>query len=236
MRFPLRLSADLFKAKVSNLFAGGSAMPPILRVVPDENTFACASQTESPVIWLGGMEPLLNPEIEGLANSLLELNRYVFLHTDGHNLRQRIHAFRPDPRLFLTLEFAGREETHNLAMGRPDAFRRSFEGIRAAKLSGFLVAAHFTITSETDPCEIGELVESLDNKDVDGFIVSSGGRTATGQNATLSETLADARAMIRCGRWENFSRLLEASYARPSRACEPEKLSASGENAFEEGD
>src|SRR5262249_51097406 len=122
------------------------------------------------------------------------------------------------------------------AGGRADAFRRALEGIRAAKLSGFLVAAHFTVTNETDPCQIGELLESLDNKDVDGFIVSTGGRSSEGQIAALSETLEDARAMIRCGRWENFSRLLEASYGDPVVAHAPKKLPASSESAYEEGD
>lgn len=236
MRFPLRLSTDLIKAKVSNLFAGGSATPPILRVAPGENALVDASQTAAPVIWLGGTEPLLNPEIGRVANSLVELNRHVFLQTDGYSLRQRIHEFHPDSRLFLTIEFMGREVNHNRAMSRPDAFRRAIEGIRVAKLSGFLVAAHFTVEAETDSCEIGELLETLDNKDVDGFVVSTGGHASAAQIPSLSETLNDVRAMIRCGRWENFSRLLEASYFHPAPANDPEKLSASGESAFEEGD
>lgn len=236
MRFPLRLSAAIFKTRVSALLASVSGSQVIFHRTAAEDQIARAKNANAPIVWIGGEEPLLHPEIGRFANDLLEGNRYVFLHTDGYSLRQRIHAFRPDSRLFLTIEFAGREENHNRAMGRTDAFQRSLEGIRAAKLSGFLVAAHFTVTSETDPCEIGELIEWLDNKDVDGFIVSTGGQTATGQNAALSETLSDARAMIRCGRWENFSRLLEASYVHPAPAREQEKLSASGENAFEEGD
>ena len=236
MRFPLRLSADLFKAKVSNLLSGGPTAPAIFRHAPEEGAIARASQSGSPVIWLGGTEPLLNPEIGAVANSLVEMKRHVFLHTDGYQLRQRIHEFRPDSRLFLTVEFAGRDEAHNRVMGRPDAFRRSLEGIRTAKLSGFLVAAHFTVTGETDSCEIGELIEFLDNKDVDGFIVSTGGRASVAPIPSISEALEDTRAMIRCGRWENFSRLLEASYLHPIPAREKEELSGSGENAYEEGD
>jgi MoaA/NifB/PqqE/SkfB family radical SAM enzyme len=235
MRFPFRLSADLFKAKVSNLLGGASAAPAIFRVTPDEDAITRASQSRSPVIWLGGTEPLLNPEIGRLANDLAGLNRHVFLHTGGYELRRRIHEFRPDPRLFLTLEFAGREETHNRLMERPDAFRRSLEGIRAAKLSGFLVAAHFTVAPESDPCEIGELIEVLDSKDVDGFIASTGGRRSGVLDASLGGKLADVRAMIRCSRWEGFSRLLEASYAGTAPARAAGRVTPS-ESAYEEGD
>ncbi len=197
MRFPFRLTADLLKVRVSNLVASATAAPAILRVAPDENAPARTNQIASPVVWLGGTEPLLNLEIGRVTDGLVELNRHIFLHTDGYNLRQRIHEFHPDSRLFLTLEFAGREETQNRVMDRPDAFRRSLEGIRAAKLSGFLIAAHFTVASETDPCEIGELIESLDSEDVDGFIASTSGRISSLNNASLSEKLADVRAMIR---------------------------------------
>src|SRR5262249_62397892 len=120
--------------------------------------------------------------------------------------------------------------------GRLGAFRRSLEGIRAAKLSGFLVAAHITVTSETDACDVGELIEFLDKMDVDGFIVSSGGLSQADNSAQLAENLSDVRNMIRSGRWEDFSRLLEASYASRVPACTPGKISAAGENAFEEAD
>lgn len=236
MRFPLRLSAALLKTKLSTLLGVSSGSSPIFHMAPGEDGLARAKSTSSPIVWLGGEEPLLHSEIGRLANDLVEENRHVFLHTDGYNLRQRIHAFRPDSRLFLTLQFAGLERTHNRVMGRSHAFRRSLEGIRAAKLSGFLVAAHFTVTPETDPCEIGELIECLDSKDVDGFMASSGGRVAIGQYASLSETLADTRAMIRCSRWENFSRLLEDSYADRLPVRTPGKISAPHEGAYEEGD
>ena len=236
MRFPSRLSAALFKTRVASIVGGSSASRTILHLTPGENALAAAADAVTPVVWLGGADALLHPEVGRITNVLVEADRHVFLYSDGYNLRQRVHAFRPDSRLFITLEFAGREETHNRAVGRPDAFRRSMEGIRAAKLSGFLVAAHFTVTAETDPCEVGELIESLDQNDVDGFIVTSRGQALAPGNAPLSETVEDVRAMIRCGRWENFSRVLEASYAAALAGREPQKLSAPGEGAYEEGD
>jgi len=256
MRFPLRLSAGLYKAKVSSLFGGASDASPIFRFNPcvthlnarqrfDETSAelewhsplesaARARAISSPVVWIGGTEPLLHPEIGRTANAIVDADRFVFVHTSGYNLRQRIHEFRPDSRLFLTLEFAGREEAHNRVVGRPDAFRRSIEAIRAAKLSGFHVAAHITVTRETDACDVGELIEFLDKKDVDGFIATAAGQAAG--NAALAETLTDVCAMIRCSRWESFSKLLEASYAETLVVPGRGKISAGSENAFEEGD
>jgi len=235
MRFPLRLSAALFKAKVSSIVGGSSPSRTILHLTPGGNALAAANAA-APVIWLGGDDVLLHPEIGRITSAIAEADRHVFLYSDGYDLRQRIHAFRPDSRLFLTLEFAGREETHNRAMGRPDAFQRSMEGIRAAKLSGFLVAAHFTVTAGTDSCEIGELIELFDKNDVDGFIVTSRGQALPRGNASLSKNVEDVRAMIRCSRWENFSRILDASYVATAGVNAPQKASAPGEGAYEEGD
>jgi len=236
MRFPLRLNAALFKTRVASIVDGSSAARTILHCTPGENALAAAADAVAPVVWFGGADALFHPEVGRIANALVEANRHVFLYSDGYSLRRRIHAFRPDSRLFLTVEFAGREETHNRAVDRPDAFRRSMEGIRAAKLSGFLVAAHFTVTAETDPCEIGELIESLDKHDVDGFIVTSRGEALAPGSASLSQTVEDVRTMIRCGRWENFSRILDASYAAFLAERAPQKMSAAGEGAYEEGD
>lgn len=233
MRFPYRLSADLLKAKASRLLGG--AAPAIFHAVPGDGCVERAKNSRSPVIWLGGMQTALHPGMGKVANALVESDRHVFLHNSGHDLRPRIHEFRPHSRLFLTLEFAGREEVHNKVAARPDAFGRSLESIRAAKLSGFLVAAHITVTPDTDACDISALIDFLDKKDVDGFVVSSGRRFSAAKDASVPELLADVRAMIRSPRWESFSRLLEGSYASaPGRA--PGKIPAANENAFEEGD
>jgi hypothetical protein len=108
------------------------------------------------------------------------------------------------------------------------------EAIRAAKLSGFLIAAHVTVTPETNPCDVGELIEFLDKKDVDGFLVTTGGLLAEARDAALETALHHSRSLIRSGRWENLSALLEDSYAVAAPAGQ--KLPSPGENAFEEGD
>lgn len=172
-----------------------------------------AAKTDAPVLWIGGSEPLEHAEVGRVAFALNAMGRNIFLHTNGERLRQRIHEFRPEPRLFLTVEMAGCQDIHDRSVGRQGAFRRVIEGIRAAKLSGFHVCAHVTTTDGLDPCDAGELFEYLDRYDVDGFIVSSGGLGFAAGAAAAQEKLEEVRALVRCSRWEKFSRLLEASYA-----------------------
>jgi hypothetical protein len=235
MKFPLMLSWDLWRSRWSQGRANrGAHADAIMHLPPawlpalheggpggtaNENGHSAAdsvrtgAKTDAPVLWIGGSEPLEHSEVGRVAFALNAKGRNVFVHTNGELLRQRIHEFRPEPRLFLTAELAGREETHDQSVGRRGAFRRVIEGIRAAKLSGFHVCAHVTATDGLDPCDAGELFEYLDRYDVDGFIVSSGGRRFAGGHVAAREKLEEIRALVRCGRWENFSRLLEASYA-----------------------
>ena len=235
MKFPLRLSLDLLRSRMSRVLAsGGTAGSTIFHLSPAafsstnqkeieaESDPAAAvmeipatvlSQTVAPVLWVGGDEPLQHPVIGRIAAALNQAGRNVFLHTNGIRLRQRIHEFRPDPRLFLTVELAGRETIHDQAVAQPGAFRRVIEGIRAAKLSGFHVCAHVSANLDTDGCETGELFEYLDNYGVDGYIVSSGGQAMDpASRGKFQQQLQEIRALVRCSRWGYFSSLLEASY------------------------
>jgi MoaA/NifB/PqqE/SkfB family radical SAM enzyme len=232
MKVPLRLSLNLWRARLGEPFENGSgagaifhlpaALLPALHETENAReadahsaagSVRAALATRAPVVWIGGGEPLDHSEVGRVAFALNRKGRNVFVHTNGQRLRARIHEFRPDARLFLTVEFAGREEIHDRAAGGAGAFRRAIEGIRAAKLSGFHVCAHVTVGENTDARETGELFEYLDRHDVDGFVVTSGGRAPAESRSALEEALRDIRALVRCSRWEYFSRLLEASYA-----------------------
>jgi MoaA/NifB/PqqE/SkfB family radical SAM enzyme len=236
MKFPTRLSLDLLRGRITRALASGRDNSTIFHLSPSafsstnqqeiaaesdanaavmEIPAAVVSQTAAPIFWVGGDEPLQHPVIGRIAAALNRAGRNVFLHTDGLRLRKRIHEFRPDARLFLTVELAGREQIHDRAVGQSGSFSRVMEGIHAAKLSGFDVCTHVTVNLQTDVCEIGELFEYLDDYDVDGFIVSSGGLIESAARNELQEKLQDIRSFIRCSRWEYFSSLLEASYVTP---------------------
>jgi MoaA/NifB/PqqE/SkfB family radical SAM enzyme len=231
MKFPLRLTLDLWLGRL----AGGAKslapvhhLPAALLPVLHENGLGDRSALEShsaadsvriarrskaPVLWIGGGEPLDHAEVGRVSFALNARGRNVFVHTNGLQLRRRIHEFRPDPRLFLTVELKGREAFHDRMVRQPGAFRRVIEGLRAAKLSGFHTCAHVSVTEQTEPCETGELFEFLDRYDVDGYLVSSGGRSSATASSVLREKLDELRGLVRCSRWEGLSKLLETSYA-----------------------
>ena len=254
MRFPLRLSAALLRAK----FSRRTSSNPIFRLCPQiarvgdtspaehlapeiawhsaEECVRLAQSQGSPIVWLGACEPMLQPEIGEVASLLLGAGHHVFVHTSGQGLRRRIHEFTPDSRLFLTFEFAGREIQHDCAKAQSRPFPQIMEAIRAAKLSGFLVCAHVTVGAEANVCEIGEFFEYLDGQDIDGFIVSSGGAVLNASETNqVRDKLEEILCLPRDPRWEKFSRLLEASYATRPAISAPAKVRGSETNAYQEG-
>lgn len=252
MKFPVRLSLDLLRNGISGAFGSGRkaaiqqlslsefSQPSEQDVAAESDPDAALMRipshvliaTSAPVLWLGGEEPLENPVIGRIAAALNAAGRNVFVHTSGLRLRQRIHEFRPDERLFFSLELLGRENLHDRVTGSPGGFRRAIEGIRAAKLSGFHVCAHVTAGASTDSCEVGELFDSLDRHDVDGFIVSAAGQSV--KDVAVNERLEEIRELVRCSRWENFSRLLEDSYASVRGTRERAQAAAADAGACEE--
>jgi len=243
MKFPFRLSLDLWKSKAARGFGAvreGSlirhlalsefADPSAQDIEAESDPRAglmkipvnVLAQTSAPVLWIGGKEPLDHPVIGRITTALTAAGRNVFVHTNGVKLRRRIHEFRPDQRLFLTLELGGREELHDQIAMKAGAFCQATEAIRTAKLSGFHVCAHVTVGTQTEPCRMGELFDSLDRHDVDGFIVSSGDAAKNGAASTeVTEKLEEVRSLVRCSRWEGFSRLLEESYQMKAAKARP---------------
>jgi sulfatase maturation enzyme AslB (radical SAM superfamily) len=233
LRFPLRLTANLARARIAQTFRSEAASP-IFVIHPVEN--ACNSSPEStaravdtkpgtellatvrkssaPVVWIGGAEPLLHPEMGQLTRCIAGVGRHVFLDSDATLLRRRIHEFRPVSRLFLTVQLDGTEESHDLRAGRPGTFRTAVEGIRAARLSGFLICLHARVDAQTDMADIAKLIQFGCTLEVDGFLISPA--TAISQLANVdSEALhaktAAARKLIGHIWWESFSRIVEAA-------------------------
>jgi MoaA/NifB/PqqE/SkfB family radical SAM enzyme len=245
MRFPLRLTADLTKAKITRMFRGKVGRPLILRF--DSSNLDSQSRTEAeilasveacpaPVVWIDGGEPLLLPEIGHLARRIVDCRRHVFLETDGILLRRSIFSFRPVSRLFLTVRLSGLEHSHDLRAGRAGAFRAAMEGIRAAKLSGFFLCVKMPVYEDSNIEELWKLRDFLAPMEIDGYVVSLAPGVA--KTAAAGERLRDAGKMIG-GRWEEFSRLvgmtLEDSHQEAKAASDFTQRETPKEDACEEG-
>jgi MoaA/NifB/PqqE/SkfB family radical SAM enzyme len=241
MRFPLRLTADLAIGLATKTLRGatrhhlikylspvGASQTPSpidgyssqsasdAVMLPSEVCLDAVRNSSAPIVWIGGPEPLLHPEIGRLARRIVDTNRHVFVQTDGAILRRRIHEFRPVSRLFLTVQFDGFGRLHDRRSGREGAFRSAVDGIRAAKLSGFLVCAQVTLHADTTLAELEQLRGYLEACDVDGFIVTPAhgvSITVSEENEiqTLQDKLRAARDQMRSRRWRLFSRLLDSA-------------------------
>ena len=252
LRFPLRLTADLAKARFAQ--RSRPEVSPIQFVdaaellhhdsnhpVSHEKIRELVSG-RSPVVWIGGSEPLNHPGTGHLVRAITGSGHFVFLETDGTLLRRRIHEFQPVPRLFLTVRLDPGAQLHASKSLRPSSAELALEGIRAAQLSGFLICVHVRIQQGTVLGRVAELIRHARSIDVDGVVVTAesgeSDRMAS-ETASLQHKAAEARRLIGSNWWESFSRLVEPVLSGERNALNsvPESGSRVQEeaNAGEEG-
>jgi hypothetical protein len=243
MQFPLRLTADLalarFASRVSPIQFVDAA-----EILHHESNHPVSHEkireinsSRSPVVWIGGSEPLDHAGISHLVRAITQTGHFVFLETDGTLLRRRIHEFQPVSRLFLTVRLESGAEC------RTSASELAIEGIRAARLSGFLICAHARIREETELVALTGLVRFARSLDVDGIVISpanEGSHSANRDVAALRMKTDETRKLIGSQWWESFSRLMEpvlttASLGRAQRSEETAAPREQETHANEEG-
>jgi hypothetical protein len=227
MRFPLRLTADLALARIAQKLRPAAAVRPIQFVEAAEVFHADSSHpvshekirdiidSRSPVVWIGGSEPLHHPGIAHLVRAITRSGHFVFLETDGTLLRRRIHEFQPVPRFFLTVRL---EPEHLETGGSPLAV----EGIRAARLSGFLICVQLRVAPDTRMSDAAKLFNLAHSLDVDGCVISLARRESHSANieaAAAPPKTGEARKLIGSAWWESFSRLIEPVLSREGNAA-----------------
>jgi molybdenum cofactor biosynthesis enzyme MoaA len=241
MRFPLRLTADLTMARLAQKLRLAQDGHPVQFVDaadilhPDSSHPVSHEKirdiigSRSPVVWIGGSEPLCHPGIAHLVRAITQSGHFVFLETAGTLLRRRIHEFQPVSRLFLTVRLES-GALHRTSSGlRPGASELAVEGIRAARLSGFLICVHVRVTPETEMSDAAELFHLAHSLDVDGFVISptrGESNSALPAAQDLSRKSTEARKWIGSIWWESFSRVVEPALLR-----EPRSLPSTGTSA-----
>jgi MoaA/NifB/PqqE/SkfB family radical SAM enzyme len=138
------------------------------------------------------------------------------------------------------VQLEGFEQRHDRRTRREGTFREAIDGIRAAKLSGFLVCAYIAAHSDMELAEVEQLRRYLEARDVDGFIVmpandSPPAASQQKESDLLRRKLHAARVQVRSRRWRLFSRLLESSLpAAPAAAASDDAVGNAGTDACEE--
>jgi hypothetical protein len=238
MRFPLRLTADLALARIAQELCLARGARPIQFVDAAEILHQDSSHpvshekirevvsSRSPVVWVGGSEPLHHPGIAHLVRAITQSGHFVFLETDGTLLRRRIHEFQPVSRLFLTVRLEPCRASSGL---QPGISELAVEGIRAARLSGFSICVHVRVAPETETSDAAGLFHLAHSLDVDGFVIlpaRAESDSALPAAQALWQKTAEARQQIGSIWWESFSRLVE-----PVLLGEPRSLPAAGHSA-----
>jgi molybdenum cofactor biosynthesis enzyme MoaA len=224
MRFPLRLTAGITRPRLAKVLGIAPDARPIqfldaAEILHQDSTHPVSydkireiNLSRSPVVWIGGSEPLLHPGIAHLVRAVTQTGHFVFLETDGTFLRRRIHEFQPVPRLFLTVRLEPAARRHAPSAIRAAAFELAVEGIRAAQLSGFLICVHAQVRPETELVDTSELIQFAQSLDVDGIVItpaSDGSNSAHSDAAALLRKTEEARKLIGSTWWESFSRMVE---------------------------
>jgi hypothetical protein len=203
MRFPLRLTADLTLGLALRALRLRQNHPLILNLAVG----SAINSPRSPIVWLGGPEPLELPETPGVVNALASSGRHVFLPINGPLLRQRIHEFQPSQRLHLTIRFQGDEAAHDICVGRSGAFQEAQESVRTARLSGFLLCAQLIVREPRGAAAVERLFQRLRTLNVDGFVIS----TASPADESLRRSVRELRGRLLNRRWAMLSSLLDSA-------------------------
>jgi hypothetical protein len=249
--FSLRLTADLALALAARSFGNANGHPPILRLSSERNfdsalasalsaqapehsfeSVARVSRFRSPVVWIGGAEPLDHPQVARFSNALAASGRYVFLDTSGASLKRRLHEFQPSSHFCVAVRFLSGQR-------RPDeriARETGLEALRMARLAGFFSCAHLVLHT----CASADALEGLHSEilklDVDGFSITRGVSTLE-----LEKAVAQLRRRLLSRPWALFSSLLDANLSpavsrtsqdlecRPFPESPPESLGESAE-------
>src|SRR5882724_4212955 len=230
MRFPLRLTLDIIRARLTKIlgFARDARSIQFLdaaEILHHDSSHPVSHErirevisSHSPAIWIGGTEPLRHPGVAHLVRAITGSGHSVFLETDGTLLRRRIHEFQPVPRFFLTvrLEIGAR---HEPSKGLPaSASELAAEGLRAARLSGFLICVHARVHVDTELEAMTQLLQFARSHDVDGVVITPA--TGVANSAAQQSKTEEARMLIGSRWWEAFSRLVEPALSGERNAAQ----------------
>ncbi len=230
LRFPLRLTAELSRARLAQRLRPALNPSPVQfvdsadllhhdsnRPVSHEKIREVIS-SRSAAVWIGGSEPLRHPGVAHLVRAITGSGHFVFLETDGTLLRRRIHEFQPVARFFLTvrLEIGAR---HEPSKGLPaSASELAAEGLRAARLSGFLICVHARVHVDTELEAMTQLLQFARSQDVDGVVITPA--TGVANSAAQQSKTEEARRLIGSRWWEAFSRLVEPALSGERNAVQ----------------
>jgi hopanoid biosynthesis associated radical SAM protein HpnH len=172
-KFPLLLSLEPLGSRCARgCRNNGDRAAAEKRVLSVEQCLAALQECNTPVVSIGGVEPLEYPQIAALTRAVLERGHYLFLCTDGTLIRRRLHMILPYTNFFWNVKLDGTEGVHEARAKKAGVFIEALDGIKAAKNAGFFVLVNSTIYPDTDVGDLQALYERLHAMHVDGYLLA----------------------------------------------------------------
>jgi hopanoid biosynthesis associated radical SAM protein HpnH len=176
-RYPLVLMLEpLFRCNLACVGCGKIQYPSdILKrnMTPDE-CFGAAEECGAPVVTIAGGEPLMHPEIDVIAQGMVERKRFVYLCTNAILLEKNLDRFKPSKYLTFSIHVDGLQERHDELVDRKGVFDVAVSAIKAAKSRGFRVTTNTTVFDGESPEQLHGLFDKLTELGVDGMTISPG--------------------------------------------------------------
>ncbi|MGB2623992.1 MAG: hypothetical protein WA857_08700 [Candidatus Acidiferrum sp.] len=212
MSLTLRLSADLALASVCRAFSERPAPSPILQLSAEDffglsnaphsengeqatekflRSLAEAPGRRSPIVWIGGSEPLDFSEVARFSNTLAASGRNVFLETSGASPKPRLHEFQPSPTFYFVIRFNASVLSDAQRQQSEPAYRIGLEAVRMARLAGFFTCANLVLHAGTPANALERLHSEIRKLDLDGTLITPATFTPE-----LQQQVRDARRRL----------------------------------------
>ena len=176
-RFPLVMMLEpLFRCNLACAGCGKIQHPEdiLKKNLTPEQCFHAAEECGAPMVSIAGGEPLIHPQIDEIAQGLVDRKKFVYLCTNAILLEKNLHRFKPSTYLTFSVHMDGLEKRHDELVCKDGVFKKAVAGIRAAKAAGFRVTTNTTVFDGESPEELADLFDFLTELGVDGMMVSPG--------------------------------------------------------------
>jgi hopanoid biosynthesis associated radical SAM protein HpnH len=178
-RYPLVLMLEpLFRCNLACAGCGKIQYPAhvLKRHLSAEQCFAAMDECGAPVVSVAGGEPLMHPEMDRIAQGLVERRKYVYLCTNALLLEEQLAdgLFKPSKYLTFSIHLDGPRDEHDFAVCREGTHEKAVSAIKAALRKGFRVTTNTTLFDGARPERMREFFDETMALGVEGMMLSPG--------------------------------------------------------------
>jgi hopanoid biosynthesis associated radical SAM protein HpnH len=175
-KFPLLVELEpLYQCNLECAGCGKIQHPDhvLRRRMPVDQALDAIEEAGAPMVSIAGGEPLIHPEIDEIANKLIERKKFVYLCTNAILMEKKLGLFKPSPYFAWAVHLDGLQERHDESVCREGVFDKAVSAIRAAKEKGFRVTTNTTFFTHDSPDTVRQVLDFInDELEVDQMMIS----------------------------------------------------------------